>query len=155
MWTGFISQKWGDIQEAYHRREKHKQEYTGKRWATTLVHSLWTLALRLWKKRVQAVHQANKMVPPHRQALINQIRKLYATIRDTPNILSGLFKHDLRQLTEKPTKYLSRWLRIANRVPLNETITSQRRKHHGQDIRKYLPMASHPPDDKKRAHKGN
>ena len=147
MWTGFISQKWGDIQEEYHRRENHKQEYTGKRWATNLVHSLWTLAMRLWKKRVQILHRANQMVPPHRQALITQIRNLYTKIRDTPNILLGLFKHDIRQLTKKPTKYLARWLQIALRVPLNENITSQRRKHYGQDIRKYLPMASHPPDD--------
>ena len=146
MWSGFISQKWGDVQEAYHRREKHNQTYTGKRWATTLVHSLWTLALSLWKKRVQALHRATQLIPPHQQALIKQIRNLYVNLRDTPNILSGLFKHDLRQLTEKPTKYLSRWLRIALRVPLNETINLQRRKHNGQDIRKYLPMASHPPD---------
>ena len=146
MWTGFISQKWGDIQEAFHRRENHKQEYTGKRWATNLVHSLWTLAMGLWKKRVQLIHRANQTVTPHRKSLITKIWYLYSKIGKTPHILSGLFKHDVRKLIGKPTKYLMRWLRIAQRVPLNETVSKQTRKQLGQDIRKYLPMATHPPN---------
>ena len=31
LWTGFLTQTWGDIQEAYHHQEKHDQAYTGKR----------------------------------------------------------------------------------------------------------------------------
>ena len=31
LWTGFLTQTWGDIQDAYHHREKHDQAYTGRR----------------------------------------------------------------------------------------------------------------------------
>ena len=150
MWTGFITQTWGDIQEAFHQRENHDQAYTGKRWATNLIHSLWDLAMKLWTKRLQQVHDKNKTVPPHRQALINKIRILYKTIGEVPNILADLFKHDVDKLLGKPTKYLIRWLRIATKVPLNEKVTTKRRAKYGQDIRKNLPMATDPPD-----HSGN
>ena len=141
-----MTQTWGDLQEAYHQREQHVQSYTGKRWATKVIHNLWDLAMRLWSKRLRAVHDKNKIVPPHRQALINRIRKLYHTIGKVPNVLAGLFKHDVNKLLGKPTKYLTRWLRIAIKVPLNEKVTTKRQALHGQDIRKYLPMATHPPD---------
>ena len=120
-----------------------------KRWATNLIHSLWDFAMKLWKKQLQQVHDKNKTVPPHRQALINQIRILYTKIGKVPNILAGLFKHDVNKLLGKPTKYLTRWLRIATKVPLNEQVTKKRRTKFGQDIRKYLPMATKPPDHNK------
>ena len=56
-WTGFLTQTWGDIQEAYHRQEKHDQAYTEKCWTTHLVHSIWDFAFSLWKQRVHRVHE--------------------------------------------------------------------------------------------------
>lgn len=50
MWTGFISQIWGDIQEEYHRRERHDKAYTGKRWATNLVQSFMDLSIAPMEK---------------------------------------------------------------------------------------------------------
>ena len=108
MWTGFISQSWGDIQEHYHWRERHDQSYTGKRWATNVVQSLWTCALHLWRKRVHWVHKDTKQVHPHRKALHQQVKTLYQKLKQIPNILAGLFKHNPAQLQEKPTKYLMR-----------------------------------------------
>ena len=146
MWTGFLTQTWGDIQEAYHRREKHDQAYTGQRWTTHLVHSIWDCALSLWKQRVKRVHEKDQPTPPHRQAVLQQVTEFYPTILRIPNVLGGLLNLELPKLLEKPTKYLTRWLRIAMRIPLNEKVNTLRRKGIGQDIRKYLPMASKPPD---------
>ena len=146
MWTGFLTQKWGDVQEAYHRRENHKAKYTGQRWVTHLVHSLWALGMKLWRKRVRKIHGANQKIPPHRQDLLKRVKESYDNLGTLPNVLKGLFKHDLCTLLTKTTKYLTRWLRIAYRVPMNEKVASKRRKNFGQDIRRYLPMAMKPPD---------
>ena len=151
MWLGFLTQTWGDVQDQFHRREKHEQSFTGTLWATKLIKQIWKQALNLWKKRVLNVYKDEQPVTPHRQDLIKQIRKMYGKIKEIPNILRGLFKYDLRDLIEQPTKYLTRWLRIAKYIPKNEIVWNNRRKKMGQDIRKVLPMASDPPDTTVRA----
>ena len=88
----------------------------------------------------------NKPILPHCQAIMQQVTEWYKHIIRVPNVLAGLLKHDISNLLEKPTKYLTRWLQIAFQVPLNERVQKQRRKGIGQDICKYLPMASKPPD---------
>ena len=144
MWLGFISQKWGDIQEAFHRREHHDQGYLGRSWATKVIHHVWKFYLSLWKKRTQAVHKGN--IPPHRQELSRIIVQLYDQLRKVPNILEGLFKFEQATLLEKRTKYLMRWVQIAKEVPKKEGVRKYRRTRLGQDIRKYLKMAMKPPE---------
>lgn len=99
LWIRFITQKWGDIQETYHHREKHNQGYMGKSWATKVLQSIWALSLGLWKKRTQAVHKGKDT--PHQQDLGSTITVLYDNIRKIPNIISKLFKHDKATLLKK------------------------------------------------------
>ena len=149
---GFLTQTWGDIQESFHRREKHPIGDSGTLWATRVLTFIWDHALTMWNIRNTAIHNPKATATPQRKDQEHQVQILYNRYRDQPNILSGLFKYSLTTLLGKPSKYLLRWLRIAQHIPDHEAVEKHRRKKFGQDIRKYLSQAMKPPDGHPTSH---
>ena len=144
IWKGFLSQTWGDIQERFYRRNKCKPSCSGAQWTRRLLQTIWKYVLETWTRRNQKLHDDPKQTPPHRKHIITQVSTIYNTHRQNPEIFRGLYKHELQELVQKKTKYLIKWLRIA--APLQDMATVKTKRQGSRDIRAYLPMATHPPD---------
>ena len=94
------------------------------------------------------LHEDPQNTPPHQQHLENLIKILYVKHQKNPEIFRGLYKHDLVTLLNKRSKYLQKWLKLAE--PIEHLLNVKQRRQGGWDIRKYLKMATHPPDENKK-----
>ena len=103
--------------------------------------------LQTWTRRNQKLHDDPKQTTPHRQHLENIIQKLYVKHQKNPEIFKGLYKHELVTLLKKRTKYLQKWIKLAE--PIEHILNVKRKRQRGRDIRKYLKMATYPPDERK------
>ena len=110
IWKGFITQTWGDIQERFYRRNKCKQSCTGAQWTRRLLHAIWKYVLETWTRQNQKLHNDPQQTPTHRKHILKQVRSIYNQHSLNPEILWGLYKHELKVLETKKTSYLSKWL---------------------------------------------
>ena len=140
-----MSQTWGDIQESFYRRENSPKECTGVQWTRKIIRIIWNYILQTWTRRNQKLHEDPQNTPPHRQHLENLIKIMYVKHQKNTEIFRGLYKHNLVTLLNKRTKYLQKWLKLAE--PIEHLLKVKRKRQGGRDIRKYLKMATHPPDD--------
>ena len=144
MWRGFITQQWGDYMEHYYRKGAFEKQYSGTTWAKRLVTYIFTYDVEAWQRRNNKMHQDHKHENPHRDKLIQNIRDKYRRYEHKPEVLPCLYKHKLRTLLQKKTKYLLRWNDLINEMENIEAVKKKRRA--GQDIRKYLSMMEKPPE---------
>ena len=144
IWKGFLSQTWGDIQERYYRRQKSPKSCTGVQWTRKLLREIWRQVLSIWTIRNKKLHNNHTETPPHRRYIENLIKLTYLKHQKNPEIFKGLYKHELGTLLKKKTSYLQKWLRLAQ--PMGHIQKVKNKRQGSQDIRRYLPMSTHPPE---------
>ena len=149
IWKGFMSQTWGDIQDRHYWRQKSPKSCTGAQWSRKLLREIWSQVLQIWTRRNKKLHDTPTETPPHRRHIENLIKLTYTKHKKNPEIFKGLYKHDLGTLLKKKATYLQKWLRLAQ--PLEHIQKVKTKRQGSQDIRKYLPMSTHPPDPPKQA----
>ena len=144
MWTGHITQTWGDIQEHEYRQTEQKIGYTGSRWARIVLQHIFKHMLDRWSQRNKKLHNNLQQPTPYREAIQAKITELYTKYEKTPEVFPRLYKHKLKHLLQKPMRYLLRWYDIIQ--PMDRYAKVQKQKRPGTDIRKYLPMQDKPPE---------
>ena len=146
LWTGFLTNIWGDIQESYLRRNHHHDKLSGTDWAKTVVSLVWRFFLETWARRNHALHAAGQSPDIIQKKLQTEIEGVHPQV---PRIKFGrkyLHRLTLTELLNKPNRYLKRWLRLAKMVTDQEVVAEVRRTKFGADIKAYLPLLTEPPD---------
>lgn len=145
IWLGFMSQTWGDIQEAFHRREHHHASLTGTLWTKRLIIQLWQFFLDQWTIRNNKLHNNNAHKSIQHEQLRNQMENLYRKHCIHTGEYKFLFKKNILTLKKHNRAYLQRWIDLAEMIPKNNDILQKRQRRYGTDIKKFLSQSSHPP----------
>ena len=143
MWKGFITQTWGDIQEAFLCQQGTSIKSSGTTWAKNVIKTIWQYFLGVWLLRNVALHKRTNETPAHCQSLQMKAVKLYEEHWMEKGKYKFLFRHTKTQVRNYKDNQLQRWIELAEMIAVQNRVKTVKTAHFGSDIKKYLIPSSH------------
>lgn len=102
LWSGYLTQTWGDIQEPIYREKNSPAHLTGSKWVKIVIKEIFQYVLSVWQRRNETVHETTGQVSHMREHILAQVRALYGKYSKHTDILLGLYKHNIDTLEKNP-----------------------------------------------------